>query len=84
MNMCYDTKSYLKILFSIQWLLCQTAINTEGFCFKNSDFPKMSLGKVVLLLLASAYCGDSTVSTFFNLEYLEKFRYFLKLEHCAI
>ena len=60
---------YLKILFSIQWLLCQTAINTEGFCFKNSDFPKMSLGKVVLLLLASAYYTNSTVSTFFNLKF---------------
>ena len=31
MNMYFDTKYVLKILFSIQLLLCQTAVNTEGF-----------------------------------------------------
>ena len=41
MNMYFDTKYSLKILFSIQLLLCQTAANTEGFCFKNLDFPKI-------------------------------------------
>ena len=30
MNMYFDIKDSLKILFSIQLLLCQTAVNTEA------------------------------------------------------
>ena len=69
MKMCFDMKLNLNIVFSIQWLLSQTAINTEGFCFKNSVFSKM-LGKVLFTLLAVAYTANATVSTYFTVRNL--------------
>ena len=53
MNMYFDTKYSLKILFSIQLLLCPTAANTEGFCFKNLRFSK-NLTKTKIIKMAAA------------------------------